>query len=144
MDIEAKKIFWGESIGCAVITSYLALHCPVSLFPEKVVFAAPFFSLKETVHHMVPFPFSGLIASTVKEFDTEKNIEKLHQRNEIPNNIHFLILHSRNDEIIPFFQGKAVFAQLQKHDFDAEFSECEGGHNQMRFQTHAIIKFLKK
>jgi pimeloyl-ACP methyl ester carboxylesterase len=141
VDIDARKIFWGESIGCAVIASYLAGYCPVTFFPFKVVLAAPFITLKDVVYHLVPFPFSGLVASSVEEFNTQKNIEKMAQKST---HVPFLILHCLDDTIVPFFHGKSVSVHLQKNRFDAELIECEGGHNDMGFPMEKVQSFLTK
>lgn len=122
---------FGESIGAGPAT-WLAQQNRVG----ALILEAPFTSVPDAA--ALHFPWLPARRLTRTQFDNLSRIAHI----EAP----LLILHSLDDEIIPFAQGKQLFdaARLPK-----AFAELDGGHNTARFVSReayaqAIDDFLRQ
>ena len=106
-----KIIVFGESIGCAVAVE-LALRRRLG----GLVLLAGFTSLPDLGQQIYPWLPVKLLAKY-----RYASIEKIHQV-ACPK----LIIHSPEDEIVPFHHSKALF---EKASPPKEFLEIRGGHN---------------
>ena len=124
---------WGHSLGTAVAT-YLVAQTDAESQPSSVVLEAPFNTIADAVRH---HPLASLFSfhPLFEEFfvqpiadhqetglDTESKIRSVHS--------HLLILHARDDSIIPFALGERLWRVAQQtrpptapaalfHPFDA-------------------------
>lgn len=106
-----KIIVFGESIGCAV-----AVELAVRRRVGALVLLAGFTSLPELGQQLYPWLPVKLLAK-----HRYASIEKI-QHIVCPK----LIIHSPEDEIVPFWHGRALF---EKACPPKEFLEIMGGHN---------------
>jgi uncharacterized protein len=115
--IEARElkphdiVLFGESLGGGVAT-WLALKHP----PRVLVLASTFTSvpaLGAQVYRWLPVRRLARI-----EYDNLERVRKI--------TVPVLIAHSRNDDIIPFSHGQALFAAAHE---PKQFLELRGGHN---------------
>lgn len=125
-----KIIGYGESIGGAVI---------IDLACEKAVGALIADGTPSSAKDMVKFIYPFLpywIFST--RWDSVKKIRSI----TVPK----LIIHSLNDEIVPYKQGRKLFENAAE---PKEFLQIRGGHNSSFFESEQIMKdkisdFLKR
>ena len=103
-------MLYGESIGGAVAIE-LASHVPV----RAMIAEAAFTSVKDMARMVFPIIPHFMLSS---RFDSLSKIGDI----ECPK----LIIHSANDEIVPFSQGKRLFDAAAE---PKSFLEIRGGHN---------------
>jgi fermentation-respiration switch protein FrsA (DUF1100 family) len=110
--ISAKKIvIFGRSLG-ASIASWLARKHP----PAALVIESGFTSIPSMAKRIYPFlPVRWL---TYFQYDTKKNVTKV--------SCPILVVHSKNDEIIPFEEGREIYNAAPEAK---QFLELQGGHN---------------
>ena len=116
-------ILFGESIGCGV-ASYLAqkYSCP------KVILLSGFSSIRDMFHYILPY-FS-IFGCLITEFPVNRYISRY--KGDV------LLLHSRDDELIPYCQAVK----------NSQFSNCqlidiEGTHNHPILDSDVIQYFLE-
>jgi len=122
-------IIYGKSLGGAVGIN-LAKKVPAS----SVVVDSSFTSMPEMASQIIPF---GYFICKYK-FDSINDIKKI--------TTPILIIHSKNDEIIPFEMGRRLFeyAGSNKQNINKKFLESEGDHNNTKWDdtlTHNIKQF---
>lgn len=111
LGIEADKIIlYGESLGGAVAIN-LASQKPV----KALITEGTFTSVKDMARRLLPFVPHFLFAS---RFDSLAKISDI--------SCEKLIIHSKDDEIIPFSQGKKLFEAAGE---PRGFLKLRGGHN---------------
>lgn len=106
-----RIVLFGESLGGAVASWLAARQQPAAL-----VIASGFTSVPDLAQHFYPFMPVRWLARL--RYDTRENLRAV--------TAPLLIAHSREDEIIPFEHGQALYAAANppKH-----FLELAGGHN---------------
>ena len=102
-------IAYGESLG-GPVTAHLAAHNAV----KAMILDSTFTSLKDMAHARMPL-LAGLAGS---HYDTLADIAKIKSPT--------LVLHSPNDDVIPYEQGRKLFAASTAHK---QFVVLSGGHN---------------
>ena len=110
-------LIWGRSLGAAIAAELALRHAPRALILE-----AAFTSLKDLAAQMYPhFPVKWLLRS---QYDTAAKLSRLA-------GCPVLIVHSREDEVVPFDQGERVYqaARDPKH-----FLEIKGPHRGLPYQ----------
>jgi len=108
---QKKIIIWGRSLGGPIAARTAADNPAGSLVIEST-----FISLKALVHdHYSWLP--GFILSGYA-YDTGKYLEEL--------SIPVLVVHSRDDEMIPFYHGQELYKSIKA---PKEFIEIKGSHN---------------
>jgi len=129
--IPADKIIgYGESLGSAVIID-LAYKKPIG----ALIIESGFSSGKDMAKKIYPFLPAWLFSS---RFDSINKIKSI--------NIPKLIIHSINDEIVPYaFAQKLYLAAANPK----EFLSIQGGHNSCFYESEAILSqkikdFLKQ
>lgn len=112
-NIKAEEmVFYGESLGCAVALELAARHKPAGLILESAFTSTEdlgkVFFPRLPVRFMVSFKYANL--------------------SKIPAiNCPVLVLHSKDDEIVPFEMGKKLFAAARS---PKEFLVMRGSHNE--------------
>lgn len=102
----------GESLGGAV-ASWLAAQHP----PRALLLLSTFTSVPDLAAQIYPiFPVRLIVRFA---YDNLANLGRIHTP--------VLIAHSRDDEIVPFAHGKALYAAARA---PKQFLELHGGHNQ--------------
>ena len=115
-DVDRSKILvYGESLGGAIAYE-LAIESKVN----AVITLGTFSSILDMCRAIYPFFPVRLIVRT--EYDTISKVKKV----KVPK----LIIHSADDEIVPFGQGKKLFSHASE---PKEFYEMHGGHNDTIF-----------
>ena len=104
-------VYFGRSLGGAIAAQLAGRTTPKALIVE-----AGFSSVQNLAAEIYPFLPVRLLSRF--DFDTEKTIESV----RCP----VLIVHSRNDEIIPIKHGHAVFEAANQ---PKQFLEITGSHN---------------
>ncbi len=108
----ARIVIFGESLGGAVATQLAVARQPAAL-----VLASTFTSVPDLGAEIYPWLPIRLLARI--HFDS---------RDRLPHvNSPVLVIHSRQDNIIPFAHGERLFAAAQA---PKRFIEIEGGHNE--------------
>ena len=105
-------ILYGESLGGAVAT-----HLAAAQAPRAVVVESSFSSMVDLGAEVYPWLPVRWISRYV--YPSARNLARIHAP--------VLIIHSRDDEIIPFRHGQALFAAAHE---PKEFLEIRGGHNE--------------
>ncbi|WP_331712929.1 alpha/beta hydrolase [Legionella spiritensis] len=122
----SSTVLYGESLGTGVAT-YLAINYPVC----AVILQSPFTSLPALAR--VHYPW--IMIQPWDKFDSLSRIADI----QAP----LLILHGRNDAIVPYQQGVELFARAREPKL---FVELPGkGHNDLWDQTFVndILRFIK-
>lgn len=118
--ISAKQlILYGESLGTGVAVQLATEHPSCA-----VILQAPFTSLPALAHYHYPW-------LPLKPWDKFNSLEKI-------KNIHapLLILHGKEDEIVPYPQGVMLFQQAQSPKKMITFAQ--GSHNNLWEQENFI------
>jgi fermentation-respiration switch protein FrsA (DUF1100 family) len=112
-EVESKKIvFFGQSLGAAVATEIAVKESCLALVLE-----APFASIRDMAR--VVFPLLPIGSFLRTKYDTLEKIKNVRAPT--------LVLHGDRDDIVPFDQGKRVFAAAPE---PKEFYTIRGsGHN---------------
>lgn len=123
-------IVYGESLGAQAAVDLASKNKVAALILEEA-----FTSAKDMSAAI--YPFLPTIFLSVK-FDSSNKIKKI----SCPK----LIIHSRNDEIVPFRLGRKLYDAAPE---PKEFLELTGGHNTCIFDSHDLFvsglkKFLAK
>ncbi|HEX5362884.1 MAG TPA: alpha/beta hydrolase [Gallionella sp.] len=117
----AHIVIFGESLGAAVAAHLAARHQPGTL-----ILASAFTSMPELAADLYPFiPARWL---TRFHYDTRLHLNDVHAP--------VLIAHSREDEIIPFRHGKALYDAAHE---PRQFLELRGGHNDLFYANTEIF-----
>ena len=107
-----RIVIYGESLGGAVAT-----QLAVARQPSALVLASTFTSLPDLASGIYPWLPVRLLART--KFDTLSRVSTL----ACP----LLVIHSRNDEIIPFSHGERLYDAARP---PKQFLHLAGGHNE--------------
>lgn len=106
-----RVILFGRSLGCAIATRLAQDHTPKALIIEST-----FTSIPDIAADIYPFLPVRLLARF--DYNAMEYIKRV--------NCPVLIIHSRNDDIIPFRHGRQLFEAASK---PREFLEITGTHN---------------
>jgi esterase/lipase len=121
--VKSKDIIvFGESIGCSV-----AAHLAQKYDVDRVVFQSGFSSMKDVVRHYIPVYLDWMLPF-FPEFSTYDKLKK-HQGE-------LMILHSREDKIIPFSNAEKL------GDFTTNIYEINGSHNRPQFEIDKVAAFM--
>lgn len=104
-------IIFGRSLGGAVATD-LAVHVKAG----GLILESTFSSVRDIVD--IAFPLFSKLIYMRYSFDSLNKIKKV--------TVPVLVIHSPDDEVIPFKLGKKLFAAIQS---EKEFLQIKGGHN---------------
>lgn len=106
-----RLVYYGESLGCAV-----ALETALKLPPRALILDSPFTSVVEMGRLVFPFlPVDWLVRC---RYDNLAKISRL----KVP----LLVLHSEEDDIIPFDMGRRLYEAAQE---PKRMAVLQGGHN---------------
>lgn len=114
-------ILWGESLGGSLATSVsLQTHSPL------LVLQSTFTDIQEMIRKVAPKIPSFIYHSI--GFETKRDLKKRYQMTKLNKNMKTLILHSREDDLIPFTHAEVLkkYATL--------LYECHGKHTSPKFQ----------
>lgn len=114
-----KVIAYGESLGGAVVTE---LACRRSL--KGLILDSTFSSIKDMTREVMPFLPSWMLAS---RFDSAAKVRSI----ACPK----LMVHSMNDEIVPYRLGQRLYAAALGPKV---FLELHGGHNSNFYESQDI------
>ncbi|MGQ9843274.1 MAG: alpha/beta hydrolase [Spirochaetota bacterium] len=104
-------ILYGESLGGAV-----AAYCATQTKPAALILDSTFTNISSMVKHHSVWILSLLFT---ENFSTIDSIASLH--------LPILILHSKQDEVAPFYMGKELYTKCPSNK--KKFVELKGGHN---------------
>ncbi len=127
----ARLVYFGRSLGAAVASHLATRHPPRALIVESAFTSVPDFGAE--VYPWLPVRWLARL-----QYPTREHLRSLH--------VPVLVVHSRNDEIIPFRHGEALYAAANE---PKELLEIRGGHNDgflvsgARY-TGGIEAFLRK
>ena len=107
----AKILIFGRSLG-GVVATYLAQHH----IPKVLIIESTFTSARDVAAKIYPFLPVGLLLRF--KYNAEEYIRQV--------NCPILIIHSRDDEIIPFNHGSKLF---ETANAPKEFLKIRGSHN---------------
>jgi len=130
--IDSKKIIiFGRSLGAAIAAWLAEKHTPAALMLESA-----FSSIVDIAKHYYPYlPIKWMLRIHYPTIDRIKNID-----------CPLLVIHSPNDEIIPYKFGQRIFTAARQ---PKTFLEIRGGHNDGFLvtgekYTEGIANFIKK
>ncbi len=136
LDVNPKNIIlYGESLGCCPslwLSNYLQnLNIKEKLVsPPKIILHSGFASLKKISNQLVPG--LGTCFISTKEFN---NLHYIHTIEQVP--ISILIIHSKDDELIPYNHALELIEQNKTH---STLLSILGTHNQPLFTKHDLKK----
>jgi fermentation-respiration switch protein FrsA (DUF1100 family) len=113
-------VLFGRSLGAAVIADLAA-----RTHPGAVILESAFTSVPDMAARIYPWLPVRWLASY--RYDNAEKIRKITSP--------VLLMHSRDDEIIPFGQGEQLFAMANE---PKQFLELNGGHNDGFHVSHGI------
>ncbi|MCK5708870.1 MAG: alpha/beta hydrolase [Candidatus Aureabacteria bacterium] len=117
-------IFMGRSIGCSV-----ASHLAVKKQPKALVLISPFTSAPDMARLTIIFyPLSFFMSIS---YDNTKNIPQI----KCP----LVVVHSVNDEMIPYRMGRSLFEMAIT---EKKLIELTQGHNDDYFERSKFVKEL--
>lgn len=127
-----KTVLMGQSIGCAV-----ALDMALRGYGGRLILVSPFTSLMEMA--VALFPLVRPVLTTFPFFLKDKFDNRVKSKLvRVPT----LVVHGRQDEIVPFDQGTEVASLIR----DSEFVPFDMGHNNVYEPPHGsrLIQFMVK
>jgi hypothetical protein len=110
-------ILFGRSMGTAIATD-IAVHNPAA----ALIFESGFTSITDMGKELFPFLPVSLINSI--QYNSLSKIADI----DMP----ILVIHSKEDDIVPFHQGKAIYEKAQQ---PKEFYTMNGTHNEGHFDS---------
>jgi hypothetical protein len=116
-----QLIGYGESIGGAVAIDLASKRKLRALIVDSTPTCA-----RDMAKIVLPFLPAWIFSSRLDSINKIKSVT-------VPK----LMMHSINDEIVPFKLGKKLFAEAPQ---PKEFLEIHGGHNSSFFESEGIIK----
>lgn len=108
----SRIVIFGESLGGAV-----AVHLATKNRPAALVLASTFTSVPDIGAELYPLLPIRLLAHI--RYDSLARLAQINRP--------LLVIHSRNDDIIPYTHGQRLFAAARP---PKQFLEIEGGHNE--------------
>ena len=108
---EKQIIIFGRSLGASIASWLASKHTPAALIIESGFTSVP--SMGQRF-----YPFLPIRWLTHFKYDTKQYVNKLSSP--------VLVAHSKNDEIIPYDEGREIFAAAPE---PKHFLEMRGGHN---------------
>jgi len=128
---KGKLVLYGKSIGAAVATEVLKRREAKALITEGAFTSAP--DMAGELYPILPLKYV-----IVSKYDSLSNIKTL----DLP----VLVIHAKDDEIIPFSHGKRIFEAARE---PKKVLEVYGGHNyaiilEPEKFSRVIRQFLKK
>lgn len=126
-----RLVYFGRSLGAGVASWLATRHPPRALIVESAFTSMPDFGAQV-------YPWFPVRLLARLQYPTREYLRSLH--------VPVLVIHSRNDEIIPFHHGEALY---QTANEPKELLEIRGGHNDGflvsgRHYTGGIDVFLRK
>lgn len=109
-------VVFGRSLGAAVAAELAASLEEHRAAPAGVILESPFRSVPELAQQLYPFLPARWLARI--DYPVENYVTQI--------SAPLLVIHSRDDEIIPFAQGEAVYQAAQE---PKQLLEIKGGHN---------------
>ncbi|WFE70915.1 alpha/beta hydrolase [Halomonas sp. M1] len=109
-------VVFGRSLGAAVAAELAASLKEHHAAPAAVILESPFRSVPELAQQLYPFLPARWLARI--DYPVENYVTQI--------SAPLLVIHSRDDEIIPFAQGEAVYQAAQE---PKQLLEIQGGHN---------------
>ncbi|AVI61370.1 alpha/beta hydrolase [Halomonas sp. GFAJ-1] len=109
-------VVFGRSLGAAVAAELAASLEEHHAAPAAVILESPFRSVPELAQQLYPFLPARWLARI--DYPVESYVTQISAL--------LLVIHSRDDEIIPFAQGEAVYQAAQE---PKQLLEIQGGHN---------------
>jgi hypothetical protein len=116
-----QLIGYGESIGGAVIVDLASKE-----EMKAIILDSTLTSVKDMIKYAYPFVPYWLFSS---RFDSEAKIKSI--------KIHKLIIHSLNDEIVPFQLGKKLYEVSPE---PKDFLQIQGGHNSNFYESEELLR----
>ena len=111
-DVDATHlVYFGRSLGSAV-----ALHLALEDPPSRLILESPFTSIRAMARAIFPAPLALLAPAS---FNNLSRIERVHAP--------LLVIHGDRDEVVPFEQGKELFAAAPEPK--AFYEIRNAGHN---------------
>jgi len=107
----SKIVVFGRSLGSSIAAWLASLHTPAVLILESSFSSVP--SMAQRLYPFLPVKWLATFS-----YDTREYIGTL----ACP----LLVVHSKNDEIIPYAEGRLVFDAAPA---DKQFLDIRGGHN---------------
>lgn len=124
-----KIILWGESIGGSIATLLsISTHSP------SLVLQSTFTDIQEIIHKVAP-KIPSFIYNSVK-FQTKKYLKKRYQMSKLNIDIKTLLIHSRDDELIPYTHAE-VLKKYSNH-----LLECGGTHSSPKMNEAFFKKIM--
>jgi fermentation-respiration switch protein FrsA (DUF1100 family) len=114
-------VLFGESLGGAV-AAYLAAREQ----PKALIIVSSFTSVPDLAATLYPLFPARMLARF--DYGTREYVKKTKSP--------VLVIHSRDDEIIPFVHGQKIFEAANE---PKQFLEIEGGHNEAMFLSRVRI-----
>lgn len=109
-------VVFGRSLGAAVAAELAASLEQQQAAPAAVILESPFRSVPALAQQLYPFLPVRWLARI--DYPVETYVTQI--------SAPLLVIHSHNDEIIPFAQGEAVYRAAQE---PKQLLEIQGGHN---------------
>lgn len=111
--LPSSMIYFGESLGTAVAIE-TATHVP----PQAIILQSPFTRMHEAASYHYPWVIA--MSHIVKDqYDSLSKIPQITTRS--------VVIHGKNDGVVPFFMGKAIFEQMNEPK-ESYFIESKGHH----------------
>ncbi|HTP41202.1 MAG TPA: alpha/beta hydrolase [Nitrospiria bacterium] len=118
-----RIVYYGQSLGSAVAVE-LARRSP----PDGLILEAPFLSIQAMAKAVVPLLPVGALVST--KYDSLSKIGAIH--------VPLLILHGDQDEVVPYAQGRRLFAAANE---PKRFFTIVGAHHNDTYVTGGSAYF---
>ena len=121
-------ILYGESIGGCIASSLSQ-----QIISPKLILQSTFSNIQNIIKKISNLP-TFLYMSI--GFNTKKNLQKRNKLKRINSNLKTLIIHSEEDELIPFEHA------LELSKYSTHFYTCKGNHNSTQINKEFIENII--
>lgn len=128
-----KVDLWGESIGGAIVVETLCRlnqksHSNIINRIGKIYLQSTFSSIYNVIKSINPTLSNFYFLLMFDDLETAKNLSHEDYISKFKDN-EIIILHSKNDEIIPFKEAEINYKQCIKKNLNVKLIEIKGTHN---------------
>lgn len=122
--------FFGESLGCSIaveLGAQISKTFDCNSYPHSIILTSPFCSLSSFINAKIKKMGIGMLDSLISFVETEYNTAE--SIKYINYSIKLIISHSKDNDFVPYSEGKKLFESIPRNHPNAKFIDIVGKHD---------------